>query len=42
VAQGIHYKLDLDGGIWTAVEALNAALGLLPPEREDVDVADLI
>ncbi|HVJ37855.1 MAG TPA: hypothetical protein VM687_08630 [Stenotrophomonas sp.] len=27
-AQGIRYKYDGRGGIWTTVDALNAALGL--------------
>jgi len=26
--QGIRYQYDAEGGIWTTVEALNAALGL--------------
>ncbi len=38
--QGIRYKLDGHGGIWTTVDALNAALGLEPvdnaPRFEDL------
>jgi len=34
--QGIRYKYDAQGGIWTTKAALNAALGLgqLDPEME--------
>lgn len=42
VSQGIRYKLDLDGGIWTTVEALNAALGLVASEQEEFNSANLI
>lgn len=33
-AQGIRYKLDGRGGIWTTTDALNAALGLHPPATD--------
>lgn len=26
--QGIHYRYDARGGIWTTLDALNAAIGL--------------
>lgn len=41
-AQGIRYKADLDGGVWTTVEALNVALGLSNPQVERDDPAHLI
>ena len=33
-AQGIRYKYDGRGGIWTTVDALNAALGVLQAATE--------
>jgi len=37
--QGIRYKYDRHGGIWTTLDVVNAALGLGPapphPEREE-------
>jgi len=37
--QGIRYKYDRHGGIWTTLDAVNAALGLGPappqPEQEE-------
>lgn len=30
-SQGIRYRHDADGGIWSTVTALNAALGVLVP-----------
>ncbi len=33
-AQGIRYKYDVRGGIWTTVDALNAALGLSQATKE--------
>jgi hypothetical protein len=41
-AHGIRYKIDLDGGVWTTVEALNAALGLLSLGGDAFNPADLI
>jgi len=37
--QGIRYKYDGRGGIWTTLDALNAALGLMaqPVTRERVE-----
>jgi hypothetical protein len=32
-SQGIRYRYDGKGGIWTTVDALNAALGLVPPDE---------
>ncbi|MFC0677480.1 hypothetical protein ACFFGH_06405 [Lysobacter korlensis] len=34
-AQGVRFKYDGRGGIWTTVEALNAALGLAKAANED-------
>lgn len=33
--QGIRYRYDAQGGIWTTVDALNAALGLQSASNED-------
>ncbi|KQQ84085.1 hypothetical protein ASF73_16070 [Xanthomonas sp. Leaf131] len=35
--QGIRYKYDGRGGIWTTVDALNAALGLQQVQDIDMD-----
>lgn len=40
--QGIRYKYDAQGGIWTTKEALNAALGLCPAAPELEQEEDLI
>jgi len=32
---GIRYKYDARGGIWTTVDALNAALGLAGPAANE-------
>lgn len=40
--QGIRYKPDGRGGIWTTVEALNSALGLGRDERDHPPIEDLI
>ncbi|GHH52961.1 hypothetical protein [[Pseudomonas] boreopolis] len=41
--QGIKYRYDGKGGIWTTLEALNAALGLRPLQNDDVPkMEDLI
>lgn len=37
VAQGIRYRYDRKGGIWTTREALNAALGLGQAPANDDD-----
>lgn len=39
--QGIRFKLDLNGGVWTTVDAINAALGLAQRDEETCP-ADLI
>jgi len=33
--QGIRYKYDRHGGIWTTLDALNAALGLVDPQQQE-------
>lgn len=33
--QGLCYKYDADGGIWTTIDALNTALGLKPANNDD-------
>ena len=33
--QGVRYSYDADGGIWTTVDALNAAIGLTPASNND-------
>lgn len=40
--QGIRYKYDRGGGLWTTVDALNAALGLGPPMDTAPKLEDLI
>lgn len=40
--QGIRCKPDLNGGVWTTVEAINAALGLVLGRTEEMCSADLI
>lgn len=39
---GIRYKYDGRGGIWTTLDALNAALGLGPPLDTSPKMEDLI
>lgn len=41
-AQGIRYKYDGRGGIWTTVDALNAALGLQPRAESEKNAMELI
>lgn len=41
-AQGIRYKYDGQGGIWTTIDALNAALGLQAAEEDQHYLIDLI
>ncbi|HFT7411405.1 MULTISPECIES: hypothetical protein [Stenotrophomonas] len=41
-AQGIRYKYDGQGGIWTTIDALNAALGLQPAREDEQYLIDLI
>ncbi|MEC3887093.1 hypothetical protein LLE72_004795 [Xanthomonas campestris pv. papavericola] len=41
-AQGIRYKYDGHGGIWTNIDALNAALGLRAVQEDDQYLIDLI
>lgn len=41
-AQGIRYKYDADGGIWTTVDALNAALGLQAAKEDLHSTMELI
>lgn len=43
-AQGIPYKWNAQGGIWTTTDALNAALGLAPSaeDEEQHSILDLI
>lgn len=33
-SQGVRYRYDGKGGIWTTVEALNAALGVLAANED--------
>ncbi len=41
--QGIPFKFDGNGGIWTTVDALNFALGVVPgQEPADQNILDLI
>ena len=40
--QGIRYRADGKGGIWTTLAALNAALGLVHGEHDESPVEDLI
>ncbi|HDX0800928.1 hypothetical protein MOQ14_17265 [Stenotrophomonas maltophilia] len=40
--QGIRYKYDRHGGIWTTLDALNAALGLVEPLKHEVREEDNI
>lgn len=40
--EGIRYKYDRHGGIWTTVDAVNAALGLIDQPHVDVKEEDLI
>ncbi|AKC81134.1 hypothetical protein XB05_22100 [Xanthomonas arboricola] len=40
--QGIRYKYDGRGGIWTTVDALNAALGLHTAQGETTNTMELI
>jgi len=39
---GIRYKYDGEGGIWTTLEALNAALGLAAANDGQPPVSELI
>ncbi|HYG06877.1 MAG TPA: hypothetical protein VD865_10785 [Stenotrophomonas sp.] len=41
-AQGIRYKYDGQGGIWTTVDALNAALGLQQAVEDTRNTMELI
>lgn len=41
-AQGIRYKYDSQGGIWTTIDALNAALGLQATREDEQYLIDLI
>ena len=34
-AQGVRYRYDGKGGIWTTVDALNAALGVTPASNDE-------
>ncbi|CEG14937.1 conserved hypothetical protein [Xanthomonas citri pv. citri] len=40
--QGIRYKYDGRGGIWTTVDALNSALGLHTAQGEKTNTMELI
>lgn len=41
--QGIRFRYDGAGGIWTTIDALNVALGLdSSPKYDEVDVKELI
>lgn len=40
--QGIRFKPDGAGGIWTTTDALNAALGLMPAANDGAGLEDLI
>jgi hypothetical protein len=39
--QGIRYRYDGQGGIWTTLEALNAALGIVPSNEEPLSPQDV-
>lgn len=39
--QGIRYRYDGQGGIWTTLEALNAALGIVPSNDEPLSPQDV-
>lgn len=39
--QGIRYRYDAKGGIWTTLDALNEALGIRPTTLEMYDPADV-
>jgi hypothetical protein len=39
---GIRYKHDGRGGIWTTVDALNQALGIVPAQADGAYSPDLI
>jgi hypothetical protein len=41
-SQGIRYKCDGQGGIWTTIDALNAALGLHAAREDEQYLIDLI
>jgi hypothetical protein len=41
-SQGIRYKYDCQGGIWTTIDALNAALGLHAATEDERYLIDLI
>lgn len=40
--QGVRYRYDGKGGIWTTTEALNAALGIGPAANDDALRADQV
>ncbi|WP_240336170.1 hypothetical protein [Stenotrophomonas sp. B1-1] len=40
--EGIRYKYDRQGGIWTTLDAINAALGLIPPQDDEAREEDNI
>jgi hypothetical protein len=41
-AQGIHYKYDAKGGIWTTLDALNFALGIYDLEIRPYSVDEVL
>lgn len=40
--EGIRYKYDRNGGIWTTLDAVNAALGLAEPQQQETREEDNI
>lgn len=40
--QGIRFKYDGSGGIWTTVDALNAAVGIGAPHDGDAYSPDMV
>ncbi|AMU99478.1 hypothetical protein [Xanthomonas citri] len=40
--QGIRFRYDTRGGIWTTVDALNAALGLQASKEDQQNAMELI
>lgn len=39
---GIRYKYDGKGGVWTTIEALNAALGVIAAQDSDAYVPNQV
>lgn len=41
-SEGIRYRYDRSGGIWTTIDAVNASLGLRDTRPETETVEDMI